>query len=93
MRDQLDVTCHFISLIMRSTCFGYQYIHLQELATVLMNYHIGRLVLSTLCVGALVWLVFDVRFAGFSLQNEHHQIPTATKAPTHNELTTRRRMW
>ena len=26
--------------------------HLQELATVLMNYHIGRLVLSSLCVGA-----------------------------------------
>ena len=30
------------------------YIHLQELATVLMNYHIGRLVLSSLCVGAFV---------------------------------------
>ena len=28
------------------------YIHLQELATVLMNYHIGRLVLSLLRVGA-----------------------------------------
>ena len=25
--------------------------HLQELATVLMNYHVGRLVLSSLCVG------------------------------------------
>jgi len=38
-----------------------------------MNYHIGRLVLSSLCVGALVWLVLGgVRFAGFSLQNEHH---------------------
>ena len=34
-----------------------------------------------------------VRFAGFSLQNEHHQIPAATKAPTHNELGTRRPMW
>jgi len=22
MKDQLDVTCYFISLIMRSTCFG-----------------------------------------------------------------------
>jgi len=37
MKDQLDVTCYFISLIMRSTCFGHQYIHLQELATVLMS--------------------------------------------------------
>ena len=34
----------------------------------LMNYHIGRLVLSSLCVGALVRLVLGgVRFAGFSL--------------------------
>ena len=31
----------------------------------LMNYHIGRLVLSSLCVEALVWLVLGgVRFAG-----------------------------
>ena len=69
-------------------------IPLQELATVLMNYHIGRLVLSSLCVGALVRLVFGgVRFAGFSLQNEHHPKPAAPKAPTHNELRTRRPMW
>ena len=34
----------------------------------LMNYHIGRLSLSSLCVGDLVWLVLGgVRFAGFSL--------------------------
>ena len=34
----------------------------------LLNYHIGRFVLSSLCVGGLVWLVLDgVRFAGFSL--------------------------
>jgi len=38
-----------------------------------MNCHISRLVLSSLCVGALVRLVLGgVRFAGFSLQNEHH---------------------
>jgi len=29
----------------------------------------------------------------FGLQNEHHQISAATKAPTHNELRTRRSMW
>ena len=45
MKDQLDVTCYFISLLMCSTCFRHQYIHHQELATVLLNYHIGRLVL------------------------------------------------
>ena len=39
----------------------------------LLSYHIGRLVLISLCVGALVRLVLGgVRFAGFSLQNEHH---------------------
>jgi len=50
MKNQLDVTCYFISLIMRSTCFGHYNIHLQEPATMLMNYHIGHLVLSSLCV-------------------------------------------
>jgi hypothetical protein len=46
---------------------------------VLMNYHIGRLVLSSLCVGALVRLVLG----GVRL----------ILAPTHNELRTRRPMW
>jgi hypothetical protein len=72
MKEQLDITCYFISLLMCSTCFGHQYIHHQELATALLNYHIGRLVLSSLCVGALVWLVLSsVRVAGFSLQHGH----------------------
>ena len=67
MKDQLDVTCYFISLLMCSTCFGHSYIHHQELATVLMNYHIGRLVLSSLCVGDLVRLVLGgARFVGWS---------------------------
>ena len=40
-------------------------IHHQELVTVLLNYHIGRLLLSSLCVGDLVGLVLSgVRFAG-----------------------------
>ena len=40
-------------------------IHHQELATLLLNYHIGRLVLSSLCVGDLVRLVLSgVRVAG-----------------------------
>ena len=62
---------------MCSTCFGHYYIHHQQLATVLLNYHICRLVLSLLCVGDLVRLVLSgVRFAG--LQNEHHSKPTWT---------------
>ena len=40
---------------------------LQELATVSLNYHIGRLVLSSLCVGDLMRLVLSgARFAGWS---------------------------
>ena len=44
----------------------------------LMNYHIGRLVLSSLCVGALVWLVLSsAHVAGCSLQHGHYSNPTA----------------
>ena len=32
-------------------------------------------------------------YYNFSLQNEHHPKPAAPKAPTHNELRTRRPMW
>jgi len=40
-------------------------IHRQELATVLLNYHIGRFVLDSLCVGDLVRLgLSSVRVAG-----------------------------
>jgi len=40
-------------------------IHHQELATVLLNYHIGRIVHGSLCVGDLVRLrLSSVRVAG-----------------------------
>ena len=48
MKGQLDVTCYFISLLMCSTCFGRQYIHHRELATILLNYHIGRVMMDIL---------------------------------------------
>ena len=39
----------------------------QHISTVLLNYHIGRLVLSSLCVGDLVRLgLSGARVAGFS---------------------------
>jgi len=63
MKNQLEVTCYFISLIMRSTCFGHYYIHLQEPATLLKNYHIGRIVLSLLCVG--VFAATDIWWCSF----------------------------
>ena len=58
-----------------------------------MNSRIGRLVLSSLCVGAFGAAGLQTSFAGVSLQNEHHLKPAAPKAPTHNELRTRRPMW
>jgi len=52
---------------MCSTCFGHKYIHHQELATILLNYHIGRIVLGSMCVGVSVWLgCSGIRVAGKS---------------------------
>jgi len=50
----VDVTCYFISLLI--CCIGRSYIHHQELGTILTNYHIGRVVLGSMCVGVSVWL-------------------------------------
>ena len=42
------------------------YIPHQELATILFNYHIGRIVLGSMCVGVSVWLGWSgTRVAGF----------------------------
>jgi hypothetical protein len=42
---------------------------------VLMNYKIGRLVLSSLCVGALVWLVLNsARIAGLVIQQHSRKL-------------------
>jgi len=39
----------------------------QELATILLNYHIGRIVLGSMCVGVSVWLGWSgIRVAGLS---------------------------
>jgi len=56
---------------MCSTYFGYCYIHHQELATILLNYHIGRIVLGSMCVGVSVWFGWSgIRVAGcFRLQH------------------------
>jgi len=41
-------------------------IHHQVLATILLNYHIGRIVLGSMCVGVSVWLVWSgICVAGF----------------------------
>jgi len=49
---QLDATYYFIMLMLGSTCFGYHYVHHQELTTIAFGYHIGRLVLELLLVGS-----------------------------------------
>jgi len=60
-------SCYCISLLMCSTCFGHKYIHHQELATILSNYHIGRIVLGSMCVGVSVWLGWSgIRVVGFA---------------------------
>jgi len=48
-----------------TTCLGHYYINHQELATILLNYHIGRIVLGSMCVGVSVWLGWNgIRVAG-----------------------------
>ena len=39
-----------------------------QLATILLNHHIGRIVLGSMCVGVSVWLGWSIIcVAGFSL--------------------------
>jgi len=46
----------------------------------LFNYHIGRIVLVSMCVGVSVWLGWSgIRVAGFSLQHGYHSKPTTPK--------------
>jgi len=56
------------------------YIHHHELATMLLNYHIGCIVLGSMCVGVSVWLGWgDICVAGFSLLHGYHPNPTTPK--------------
>ena len=64
----------------------------------LLNYHIGRLFLSSLCVGDLMRLVLSgarVAVSAVVLQPATRALfkTSRTKAPTHNELRKRRPMW
>ena len=58
----------------------------------LLNYHIGRFVLGSLCVGDLVRMGWSgIRVAGCATRIPLQ--PIRTKSPTHNEARTKRRMW
>ena len=52
-KNQLDVTCYFIVLLIGSTCFGHYYAHHQELATMML--------ITTLVLSFLVCCMSDVR--------------------------------
>jgi len=63
--------------------------HHQELATVLLNYHIGRFVLGSLFVGDLVR--FGLSSTGVLQPATRILIkPNRTKSPTHTETRTKR---
>ena len=93
IKDQLDVTCYFISLLMCSTCFGHWYIHHQELATILLNYHIGRIVLGSMCVGVSVWLGWSGICVVLQSATQIQLQPNHTKTATHIKPRTKRPMW
>ena len=70
---------YFILLLIHLTCFGHYYAHHQELATVVLNYHIGRFVLVSLCVGDLA------RLDSSTSQTQPHQISNTQR--TENKTT------
>jgi len=53
IKDQLDVTCYFIVLLIGSTCFGYNYAYHLELANMML--------ITTLVVSFLVCCMLEVR--------------------------------
>ena len=60
----------------------------------LLNYHVGRLVLSSLCVGDLMVLVLQAEAQLLLQPTKRAPLKTSrTKSPTHNEMRTRRPMW
>ena len=72
IKYQLVVTGCFISIVITSTCLRHSYIHHHEIGTILLNYHIDRDLLGSMCFGDLVWLVWNViRVAGWSKSCAH----------------------
>ena len=52
----------------------------QELTIIPLNYHNGRTVLGSMCVGVSVWLgLSGIHVAGISLQHGYHSNPTTPK--------------
>ena len=95
MKNQLDVTCYLFHLLCAQHVSDINISIFRSLRLLLLNYHIGRLVLSSLCVGDLVWLVLSsARVAGWSCasvcntgttQYQPHQISNTQR--TENKTT------
>jgi len=61
VRCVLEFRCGWVGVV--SVLQAYH----QELATILLNYHIGCIVLGSMCVGVSVWLGWSgIRVAGLS---------------------------
>jgi hypothetical protein len=96
MKNQLDVTCYILFHLLCAQHVSDINISIFRSLRLCWWITTSVVLFSVRCVlELLLRLIFGgVRFSGWSSpQNEHHQIPTAAKAPTHNELRTRRRMW
>ena len=68
----------------------------QELATIQLNYHIGSIVLGSMCIGFSVWSGWSgIRVAGCRLKpaTQIPLQPNHTETPTHIEPRTIRPMW
>ena len=95
MKNQLDITCYILFHLLCTQHVSDINISIFRSLRLCWWITTSVVLFSVRCVlELLLRLIFGgVRFPGFSLQNEHHQIPAATKAPTYNKLRTRRPMW
>jgi len=74
VRCVLEFRCGWVGVV--SVLQAYH----QELATILLNYHIGRIFLGSMCVGVSVWLGWSgIRVAGFRLQHGYNSNPSTSK--------------
>ena len=81
LKNKRPTWCHllFYFTFYMLNMFRTLVIHHQELATILLNYHIGRIVLGSMCVGDLVWLGWSgIRVAGWSIASACHILMSET---------------
>jgi len=83
IKDQLDTTCYFISLLMCSTCFGH---NISIISSLRLFCWIITLVVLFLVRCVLVWLSWNgIRVAGFTPTKPHRNSNTRrTKNNTTN---------